>query len=41
MEGVLPLRQYTIADVLELVVQVQQRTHRAYLSHTKRRETEG
>jgi hypothetical protein len=30
-----------MADVLELVAQVQQRHHRAYLSHKKRRETEG
>jgi hypothetical protein len=27
--------------VLELVAWVQQRNHRAYLSHKKRRETEG
>ena len=41
VEVVLPLRQYTIADVLALVAQIQRRNHRAYLSHKKRRETEG
>ena len=40
LEVVLPLRAYTIEDILELVVWVQRRNHRAYLSHRKRRETE-
>ena len=38
---ILPLRQLTIEDVLELVAWVQQRNHQAYLAHKKRRETEG
>jgi len=33
LEVVLPLRIYTIADILELVAWVQGRNHRAYLSH--------
>jgi hypothetical protein len=41
LEVVLPLRTYTIEDVLKLVAWVQRRNHRAYLSHRKRRETEG
>jgi hypothetical protein len=41
LEVVLPLRTYTIEDVLTLVAWVQRRHHRAYLSHRKRRETEG
>jgi hypothetical protein len=40
LEVVLPLRVYTIEDILELVAWVQGRHHRAYLSHRKRRETE-
>jgi hypothetical protein len=38
---ILPLRQFTIEDVLELVAWVHQRNHQAYLAHQKRRETEG
>ena len=38
---VLPLRTYTIADVLVLVAWVQRRNHQAYRAHKKRRETEG
>lgn len=41
LEVVLPLRTYTIAEVLALVTWVQRRNHRAYLAHKKRRETEG
>ena len=38
---ILPLRTYTVADVLELVAWVQRCNHRAYLSHRRRREAEG
>jgi hypothetical protein len=38
---VLPLRIYKIDDVLKLVAWRQWRNHSAYLSHKKRRETEG
>jgi hypothetical protein len=38
---VLPLRTYTIDEVLALVAWVQRCNHRAYLAHSKRRETEG
>jgi hypothetical protein len=38
---VLPLRTYTIAEVLALVAWVQRDNHRASLSHSKRREAEG
>jgi hypothetical protein len=41
LEVVLPLRKYTIEDVIELIAWVQQRNHRAYVSHKKRRATEG
>jgi hypothetical protein len=41
LEVVLPLRTYTVEDVLTLVAWGQRRNHRAYLSHRKRRETEG
>jgi hypothetical protein len=34
---VLPVKTLTIADVLQLVVGVQQRNHRAFLSHRKKR----
>ena len=33
---VLPLKTYTIAQALWLVARVQQRNHRAFLSHRKR-----
>lgn len=38
---ILPWRQLTLEEVLELVAWVQQRHHQAYLAHKKRRETEG
>jgi len=38
---VLPLRTSTIEEVLALVARVKQGKHRAYLTHRKRRETEG
>ena len=41
LEVVLPLRTYTIAEVLELVAWVQRRNHQAYRSHRKRREETG
>jgi hypothetical protein len=41
LEVVLPLRTYTIEDMLKLIAWVQRRNHSAYLSHSKRRETEG
>jgi hypothetical protein len=41
LEVILPLRKLSVDDVLELVAWVQQRNHRAYLSHKKRRETAG
>ena len=41
LDVVLPLRTYTIEEVLAFVAWVQQRNHRAYLTHRKRRETEG
>jgi hypothetical protein len=41
LEVVLPLRTLTLDDVLELVAWVQRRNYGAYLSHRKRRETEG
>ena len=41
LEVVLPLRMYSIDDVLTLVAWRQRRNHSAYLSHRKRRETEG
>ena len=40
LDVVLPLRTYTIEEVLAFVAWVQQRNHRAYLAHRKRRETE-
>jgi SRSO17 transposase len=40
LDVVLPLRTYTIDDVLAFVAWVQRRNHAAYLSHRKRRETE-
>ncbi len=36
LEVVLPLRTYTIEEVLELVGWVQRRNHQAYVSHRKR-----
>jgi SRSO17 transposase len=41
LEVVLPLKIYTIADVLQQIADIQRRHHRAYRSHRKRRETEG
>ena len=38
---VLPWRTYSVEDILKLVAWLQQRNHRAYLAHRKRRETEG
>jgi hypothetical protein len=40
LDVVLPLRTYTIEEVLAWIAWVQQRNHRAYLAHRKRRETE-
>jgi hypothetical protein len=40
LDVVLPLRTYTIEEVLALVAWVQQRNHRASLAPRKRRETE-
>jgi hypothetical protein len=37
LEVVLPLKTLTIAAVLQLVAGRQQRNHRAFLSHRKRR----
>jgi hypothetical protein len=34
---VLPFKTLTIADALQLVAGIQQRNHRAFLSHRKRR----
>ena len=41
LEAVFPLRIYPMEEVLELIAWVQRRSHRAYLSHRKRREAEG
>ena len=41
LEVVLPWQTYRIADVLALLAWRQRRNHSAYLSHRKRRETEG
>ena len=41
MDAVLPLRTVTVDAMLALVAGVQRRNHRAYLSHRKRRESEG
>ena len=38
---VLPLRTYSVEDVLKLVAWLQRRNHHVYLAHRKRRETEG
>ena len=38
---ILPLRAYTVVDVLTLVAWIQRCNHRAYLSHRKRREIDG
>ena len=41
LEVVLPLRTYTIGDVLALVAWVQRRNHQAYRAHRKRRQEGG
>ena len=41
LEAVLPWQRERIADALELLAWRQRRNHSAYLSHRKRRETEG
>lgn len=41
LAAVLPLRRVTIDEALTLVAWVQRRNHGAYLSHRKRRESEG
>ena len=41
LEVVLPWQTYRIADVLALLAWRQRRNHSTYLSHRKRRETEG
>ena len=41
LDVVLPLRPYTIDDVLELVAWVQRRNHQAYRSHRQRRQESG
>jgi hypothetical protein len=41
LEVVLPWQTYRIAEVLALLAWRQRRNHSAYLSHRKRRETEG
>jgi hypothetical protein len=38
---VVPLRTYTVAEVLDLVAWVQRCNHRAYMSPRRRREAEG
>ena len=38
---ILPIRTYTVPEVLALVAWVQQCNHRAYLSHRKRRKMDG
>jgi len=37
LDVVLPLKVFNVDDVLRLVAEMQQRNHRAYLSHRKRR----
>ena len=37
LEMVLPLKAFTVDEVLRLVADMQQRNHRAYLSHRQRR----
>jgi len=41
LEVVLPLRTYTMGDVLALVAWVQRRNHQAYRAHRKRRQEGG
>ena len=41
LEVILPLRTYTVADALTRVAWIQRCNHRAYLSHRRRRETDG
>ena len=35
--NVLPMRKHTLDTLIELIVWVQQKNHRAYLSHRKKR----
>jgi len=37
LEAVLPLKVFQAEDILRLVADLQQRNHRAYLAHRKRR----
>jgi hypothetical protein len=41
LDVVLPVRTYSVEDVLKVVAWLQRRTHHAYLAPRKRRETEG
>jgi hypothetical protein len=37
MEVILPMKRHTLENLLEKIVWIQERNHRAYLSHRKRR----
>jgi len=41
LEVMLPLKTFTLEDVLRLVQWTQRRNHAVYLAHRKRREEEG